>query len=287
MPIILFLNLKGGVAKTTTAVAVAECLAEMGKRTLLIDADHQCTAGLLVLGKDGMKSVESGRSTLHDLLAAMLEDRFAIDDTNRFIVPKASRVVPLTDKLSVLPCSPRIDEFELNMARARKPIASDEFQKVWSSRRASLRKWLRPRFDFTIVDCPPSIAHHVRFMLALADGYVVPSIPDALSLRGSQELIRRVTAGYKATKPLGTVWTLYREQNEIHRRVVDAKIRSSDLPTPFKTIIPNATDIARATEPQSAHKSLSAKYSPKFAAIFKSLAAEVVARSNQRFGLKL
>ncbi len=37
-----FLNLKGGLAKTTKAVAVAECLADSGYRTLLIDADHQC-----------------------------------------------------------------------------------------------------------------------------------------------------------------------------------------------------------------------------------------------------
>lgn len=44
MAVILFPNLKGGVAKTTNAVAVAECLASQGKRTLVIDADHQCTA---------------------------------------------------------------------------------------------------------------------------------------------------------------------------------------------------------------------------------------------------
>ena len=41
MPIVLLVNLKGGVAKTTNAVAIAECLASEGHRTLLIDADHQ------------------------------------------------------------------------------------------------------------------------------------------------------------------------------------------------------------------------------------------------------
>ena len=49
MSILLFVNLKGGVAKTTNAVAVAECLADSGYRTLLIDADHQCMSGELLL----------------------------------------------------------------------------------------------------------------------------------------------------------------------------------------------------------------------------------------------
>ena len=48
MPIIMFSNLKGGVAKTTNAVAVAECLAWRGHKTLVIDADHQCTASELL-----------------------------------------------------------------------------------------------------------------------------------------------------------------------------------------------------------------------------------------------
>jgi len=46
------LNLKGGVAKTTNTVAIAECLADQGKKVLVIDADHQCTASELLLGED-------------------------------------------------------------------------------------------------------------------------------------------------------------------------------------------------------------------------------------------
>ena len=42
MAIVMMINLKGGVAKTTSAVAIAECMADNGYRTLVIDADHQC-----------------------------------------------------------------------------------------------------------------------------------------------------------------------------------------------------------------------------------------------------
>jgi chromosome partitioning protein len=51
MPIIPVLNLKGGVAKTVTTVALAECFASHGHRVLLVDADHQCMAGELALGE--------------------------------------------------------------------------------------------------------------------------------------------------------------------------------------------------------------------------------------------
>ena len=74
MPIIPFVNLKGGVAKTTNAVALAESLADSGHRVLVIDADHQCMAGELLLGEDRLDKAERGRRTLHDLLAAMLDD---------------------------------------------------------------------------------------------------------------------------------------------------------------------------------------------------------------------
>jgi chromosome partitioning protein len=76
MSILLFVNLKGGVAKTTNAVAVAECLADSGYRTLLIDADHQCTSSELLLGESRMLKCEKKEITLHDLLAAMLDDEF-------------------------------------------------------------------------------------------------------------------------------------------------------------------------------------------------------------------
>ena len=61
MSILLFVNLKGGVAKTTNAVAVAECLADSGYRTLLIDADHQCMSGELLLGESRLLNCEPAR----------------------------------------------------------------------------------------------------------------------------------------------------------------------------------------------------------------------------------
>jgi len=104
MAIILFLNLKGGVAKTTNAVAVAECLAySMEKQVLVIDADHQCTAGELLLGETRLLRSERRKTTLHDMLAAMLDDEFEAEHVANYIETDASDIKGGLPNLSVLP----------------------------------------------------------------------------------------------------------------------------------------------------------------------------------------
>ncbi|RUL83180.1 ParA family protein [Tautonia sociabilis] len=284
MSILLIVNLKGGVAKTTNAVAVAECLADSGYRTLLIDADHQCTAGELLLGESRLLHCERRKITLHDLLLAMLDNEFASEQFPAYVIPKASDIGDGLDNLSVMPCSIRIDDFQTNVAKARHGYKStEEFNAIFSRRRSMLQKWLRSSYDVTIVDCPPSIPQQVRVFLTVADAYIVPAIPDRLSVRGSlwlQDRIRRM--GVKI-EGLGTLWSLYREQNAVHRRVVEAAGKGiepySQLPRPFETVIPNAAAIAMASEPNRKPKSFNAKYSGNFASLYRDLTGEIVQRS--------
>ncbi len=283
MPVIVFSNLKGGVAKTTSAVAVAECMAARGHRTLLIDADHQCMAGELLLGEVRQLQSDRSRRTLHDLLAAMLDEEFGTDQFKSFVTPNASNIGGGMENLSVLPCSIRIDDFSTNMAKARRGHNSnEEFLRVLKSRRNQLKKWLTTEYEYTIVDCPPSIALQVQVLLPVADCYIVPSIPDRLSVRGSLYLLDRIAArGYRAPG-LGTLWTLYRMQNALHKRIIDAAAEGRDpytrLPKPFKTVIPNSAAIAESTEPNQKPGSFRQKYSLEFAKLFEALCVEIVDR---------
>src|SRR5262249_28914512 len=178
MSIMMFINLKGGVAKTTNAVAIAECQAANGYKTLLIDADHQCTASELLLGEERLLRCERDRHTLHDLLAAILDDDFSIVQFDRFLTKPASNISGSLSHLSVLACSVRIDDFSTNMAKGKRGYRSyDEWQRALDGRRRHLTKWIQNHFDYTIVDCPPSIALQVRFLFRVADSYIVPSIP--------------------------------------------------------------------------------------------------------------
>lgn len=284
MSILLFINLKGGVAKTTNAVAVAECLAESGYKTLVIDADHQCMAGELLLGEPRLLQCERHRITLHDMLAAMIDEEFEVEQVADYILPKVSNIGGGLPNLSVMPCSIRIDDFSTNMAKARHGYKStEEFYSIFKSRRTSLRRWLSKNYDFTIIDCPPSIALQVKVFLAVADAFVLPSVPDRLSVRGSLWLLDRIRRLGVKIEGLGTLWSLYRQQNAMHKKVIEATRKGvppfATLPKPFSAIIPNAAAIAEATEPEQHPASFSAKYTSPFAKLYRALCEEIVQRS--------
>lgn len=285
MAVILFINFKGGVAKTTNAVAVAECLASMGKRTLLIDADHQCMAGELLLGEEGQMRSEKRRTTLHDLLAAMLDDEFSARQFNAFLQPAVS--APMVEgeppTLMVLPCSSRIEDFSTNMAKAKKGYHDTAaFHGQLAKRKAYLRKWLDESFDYTLIDCPPSMALQVRTLMSVADSYVIPCVPDRLAVRGAFALMDRIRQARHRIQPLGTLWSMYRVQVSLHKKIViHAAQRQAPLdvlPEPFFTVIPNATKIAESAEPEMAHLDFRQKYSPQIAQLYEKLCLEILER---------
>jgi chromosome partitioning protein len=286
MPVIPVLNLKGGVAKTVTTVALAECFASHGHRVLLIDADHQCMSGELVLGEKGQLQCESQKRNFYDLLVRMLDDEFEPASFSKFVTSKASNIDGGLETLSVLPCSIRIDDIMTNVAKAKQGFkTNDEFQRLWGRRREQMKSWLNRNYDFVLIDCPPSLAPQVRFVLTIADSFIVPTVPDRLSVRGSKYLMSRLsTLGFKV-KGLGTLWSLYREQNNMHKSIVKAAGRSEPfferLPKPFKTIIPNAAKIAEATDPEASPQpgSFTAKYTSSFAKLFEAVCDEIVKRA--------
>jgi chromosome partitioning protein len=284
MPMILFVNLKGGVAKSTNAVAVAECLADLGKSVLLIDADHQCTATQLLLGENRTHELDLHHFTLHDLLKEMLDDEFKPAQIDPFVTSKASDIGGGMDGLSVIPCSVRIDDFSTNMAKARLGYKStEEFYAIFRKRRRAMSRWFDANFDFTIVDCPPSLALQVRVFLAVADTFIIPAIPERLSVRGSLCLLERIKRLGVKIDGMGTLWSLHRGQNKMHCETVEAASKGIDpysrLPVPFKTIIPNAAAITAASDLRCKPKSFTDKYTPQFAKLYRSLCSEILQRS--------
>lgn len=294
MAILMFMNLKGGVAKTTNAVAVAECLvAEHHKRVLVIDADHQCAASEVLLGETRYLHCDEKKSTLHDMLATMLDDDFRGEQVQGYIAPNASDIAGGLDTLSVLPCSVRIDDFQTNMAKARRGFkTTEEFYHVLRKRRRSVRNWLRKNYEYVIIDCPPSVALQVKLLLNIASGYVIPCVPDRLSVRGSAWMAARIRSNGFKTQGLGTLWSLYRKQNVVHAQTVEnAKSGMepfNELPKPFATIIPNATAIATANENAGKphifknrnRRTFKAKYGGKAATAFRNLRQEIAERCN-------
>ena len=146
-------NQKGGVGKTTTAVNVAACIAEAGFGTLLIDIDPQANATLgLGLQKDcepNVYDVLAGRATLDE----------AEHDT-------------AIDLLKIVPAHP--DLAGANVELPREPGSETRLRDALGG--------VRERFDYVLLDCPPSLGPLTVNALVAADRVIVPVQTEYLSL---------------------------------------------------------------------------------------------------------
>lgn len=287
MSVVMFTNLKGGVAKTTNAVAVAECLASRGHRTLMIDADHQCTASELLLGETEMLRADKRSRTLHDLLKEMLDPEFNSAQLPTFVVEKASNIQGGLETLSIIPCSIRIDDFQTNYAKGKGGFqTNDEFLSMFKRNKNRLRSWLVKTYDYVIIDCPPSMALQVQQLLTVADAYIIPCQPNKLSYRGAAWLRERIRRTGQKKVALGTLWSMVRGADKKHAEIIEAaKSKKGDfenIPTGFDTKIPLTVSVSHATEESENQTpaSFRAKYDAKIARLYGELCDEIISRLN-------
>jgi chromosome partitioning protein len=258
------INLKGGVGKTTLTVALAHFLAvEHRRRVLVLDLDPQTNATVsLIPEREWQERDETGR-TLYRLFADQIGStrRFNADDA---IVRDVSNVGGGVPGLDLLPSSLRLIKIQDRVTQltdfehySRGPIFA---------LRDALADYL-PYYDDVLIDCPPSLGIVTLNGLAIADSYLVPVVPDILSVLGIPPILDRVEHFAQSIRrnirALGIVISKMRTQTVLHNEML-RRLRDDFLdrrfPPVFQTVIPESTRIAEAANIMAPVNTLVQKY---------------------------
>jgi chromosome partitioning protein len=249
--VIAIANQKGGVGKTTTAVNLSCGLAADGKTVLLIDIDSQgnATSGL---GFD--------RKRIQKCIYNVL-----VDDLPAENVVMKTRV----DNLSIIPAT-------INLAGAEIELAALD------NRETRLKKAIAPlrdRYDYIIIDCPPSLGLITVNAMTAADSILIPIQCEYYALEGLSQLMQSISLIRRRLnvdlKVEGILLTMFDGRTNLSIQVVD-EVKKHFKNEVYRTIIPRNV---RLSEAPSYGKPIML-YDPKSrgAEVYQELAKEVVER---------
>ena len=215
-------NQKGGVGKTTSAISIGAYLGKLGQRVLLVDLDAQANA-TSSLGVDKRK-VSSGT---YEVLIGKLPIAPQILTNHRF-------------KISLLPSSPSLAGAEIELIDIE-------------SRESRLRDALEPvhnRYDYILIDCPPSLSLlTINGLIAAKDGVLIPVQCEYLALEGIGQLsstLQRVQSSlFPGLQVRGVILTMYDGRTRLGQDVVN-EVRQFFPNQVFQTVIPRSIRLAEA-----------------------------------------
>jgi len=243
-------NQKGGVGKTTTAVNVAACIAEAGFQTLLVDVDPQANAtvglGLERTHTPGLYEVLTGESSVLEALAQTRVPEL-------LMVPAGPGLAGANVEL------PRLEGFEGHLRESLAPI--------------------RDRFEYILLDCPPSLGPLTVSALVAADRVVVPVQTEYFALEGLAGLLETLALVQRELNPRLTVAGMLLTMHDSRTRLgrdVEREVREHFPELVFDTVIPRNVRVGEAPSyglPVTHHDPHSAGAEAYF-----ELAKELVAR---------
>ena len=246
-------NQKGGVGKTTTTINLSAALAEQGKRVLIIDMDPQGnTSSGLGIDKDELET------TVYQLMIG--------DNSFDECVQK-----DVFENLDVLAANVNLAGIEIETMdmEDRNYILRDIISEV------------EDKYDFIIIDCPPSLSMLTINSMCLADTVLVPIQCEYYALEGLTQLIHTINLVQERLNPNlemeGVVFTMYDARTNLSTQVVENVKNNLDT-TIYQTIIPRNIRLAEAPShglPITLYDSKSAG-----AESYRDLAREVINRKD-------
>ena len=219
--IIAIANQKGGVGKTTTSINLSAAMAASGKKILVIDTDPQgnTTSGFGIEKNDL-------ENTIYEL---MLGD-CSIEDCI---------IKDVIENISILPSNVNLAAAEIELIGVDKKeyILKNEID------------WVKDRYDYIIIDCPPSLSLLTVNAMTTADSVLVPIQCEYYALEGLSQLIHTVNLVKERLNPdlemEGVVFTMFDSRTNLSAQVVE-NVKSHLNQKVYRTVIPRNIRLAEA-----------------------------------------
>jgi len=248
--IIAIANQKGGVGKTTTAINLGASVALRNKRVLLVDFDPQ---GMASAGLGVEKQADQG------VYPALMNSKYLMD----YIQPTE------VDNLYLCPCSPELAGFEAEVfaQENRETRLKDALHRI------------RSKFNYILIDCPPSLSFLTINAMTAADSILIPVQTEFFCMEGVPELFNTLNEVRAYLNPSlsieGIVLTMYDERTNLSKQVAQ-EIRNSLHDVVYEVIIPRTVKLAEA--PSFGKPALLYDIKSKGAQSYLSLARELLNR---------
>jgi len=248
-----FVNQKGGVGKTTSAINIGAYLAELGKSVLLVDFDSQAN-----LSSGVGLNAKTAKPGVYELISGLAPLQAVI------------RPTPVNG-LSVIPASIDLSgaAVELIEQKRRDFFLSEALEPA------------RARYDFILIDCPPSLGVLTLNGITAADAVLIPMQCEYFAMEGLSHLLQTIKRIQKSLNPNldigGIFFTMYDPRTRLAQQVVK-EVSAYFSNKVFSTIIPRNVRLSEAPS----HGIPISKYDPlcSGAKAYKSLAQEVLDRGN-------
>jgi len=190
--VISFVNLKGGVAKSTTTVTLAETLAfdlSIAKKVLVIDLDPQGATTEMLCGVARMEKIIEQKFTLLELMTR--NERVPLD---LFVEKDVSDIsMKGGGSVDLIPAHSDMSKYNEGLIRSPRGDSAVYFK----------LKIILEQYDYVLVDCPSSMGCLAQLGLWFSDFYIVPTIPDSLSLRMFYKTVKQVEGYKEANNAMG------------------------------------------------------------------------------------